>query len=163
EVAPRPRLDGKRRAMAAPPAQVLATPGRARPAAGRRGVAGGGGGPSVRSREGPPDRPRPGRGPPERRPRLPRRRGRARPRAAAAGGPLQTFSGGFREGSFSELPYAGEVARRYGTRHVEQVVTPDAVSLLDELTRFYDEPFADSSAVPTFLVARLASRSVKVA
>jgi asparagine synthase (glutamine-hydrolysing) len=83
--------------------------------------------------------------------------------AGATRGPLQTFSMGFREESFSELPYAGEVARRYGTRHVEQVVTPDAVSLLDELTHFYDEPFADSSAIPTFLVARLASRSVKVA
>jgi asparagine synthase (glutamine-hydrolysing) len=75
---------------------------------------------------------------------------------------LQTFSIGFREESFSELPYARQVAERYGTRHVEQVVTPEAVSLLEELTRFYDEPFADSSAIPTFLVSRLASRSVKV-
>src|SRR5206468_4528288 len=76
--------------------------------------------------------------------------------------PLQTFSIGFREESFSELPYARQVAERFGTRHVEEVVTPDAVTLLDELTRFYDEPFADSSALPTFHVSRLASRSVKV-
>jgi asparagine synthase (glutamine-hydrolysing) len=75
---------------------------------------------------------------------------------------LQTFSIGFREESFSELPYARQVAKRYGTRHVEQLATPDAVSLLEELTRYYDEPFADSSAIPTFLVSRLASRSVKV-
>jgi asparagine synthase (glutamine-hydrolysing) len=54
------------------------------------------------------------------------------------------------------------VASRYGTRHVEEVVTPDAVELIDELTHYYDEPFADSSAVPTYLVARLAAREVKV-
>jgi asparagine synthase (glutamine-hydrolysing) len=82
--------------------------------------------------------------------------------AGATRGPLQTFSIGFAEESFSELPYARAVARQFGTRHVEEVVTSDAVSLLDELTHYYDEPFADSSAVPTFLVSRLASRSVKV-
>jgi asparagine synthase (glutamine-hydrolysing) len=83
--------------------------------------------------------------------------------AAAVQGPMQTFSIGFREEAFSELPYARQVAERFGTRHTEEVVTPDAVSLLDELAWFYDEPFADSSAIPTYLVARLASRSVKVA
>ncbi|MBI3463903.1 MAG: asparagine synthase (glutamine-hydrolyzing) [Planctomycetes bacterium] len=76
--------------------------------------------------------------------------------------PLQTFSIGFQEDSFSELPYARQIAQEHGTRHVEQIVTPDSVALLDELTRYYDEPFADSSAIPTFLVSRLASRSVKV-
>jgi asparagine synthase (glutamine-hydrolysing) len=55
------------------------------------------------------------------------------------------------------------VAERYGTTHTEEVVTPDAVALLDDLTHYYDEPFADSSALPTFLVARLAKRGVKVA
>jgi asparagine synthase (glutamine-hydrolysing) len=86
--------------------------------------------------------------------------------ASAAGstnGPLQTFSIGFHEEAFSELPYARKVAERFGTRHREEIVTPDAVGLLEELTRYYDEPFADASAVPTFLVSRLASRSVKVA
>jgi asparagine synthase (glutamine-hydrolysing) len=82
--------------------------------------------------------------------------------AGATKGPLQTFSIGFREESFSELPYARQVAERFSTQHVEEIVTPDAVSLLDELTHYYDEPFADSSAIPTFLVSRLASRSVKV-
>jgi asparagine synthase (glutamine-hydrolysing) len=77
-------------------------------------------------------------------------------------GPIQTFSIGFREESFSELPYARQVAARFGCRHVEEVVTPDAVALLDDLAHYYDEPFADSSAIPTFLVSRLASRSVKV-
>ncbi|HLN27757.1 MAG TPA: asparagine synthase (glutamine-hydrolyzing) [Gemmataceae bacterium] len=86
--------------------------------------------------------------------------------ASAAGmsqGPLQTFSIGFREESFSELPYARLVAEQFGTSHVEEIVTPDAVSLLDRLTHFYDEPFADSSAIPTFLVSRLARQKVKVA
>src|SRR5205807_1956483 len=82
--------------------------------------------------------------------------------AGATQGQLQTFSMGFQEEAFSELPYAREVAQRYDTRHVEEIVMPDAASLLDELTHYYDEPFADSSALPTFLVSRLASRSVKV-
>ncbi len=76
--------------------------------------------------------------------------------------PLRTFSMGFAEERYSELPFARQVADRFGTQHTEAIVTPNAVSLIDELTRYYDEPFADSSAIPTFLVARLASRSVKV-
>ena len=85
--------------------------------------------------------------------------------AATAGktnGPLQTFSIGFADQALSELPYARQTAEQFGTTHVEEIVTPKAVDLLGELTRFYDEPFADSSAIPTYLVARLASRSVKV-
>jgi asparagine synthase (glutamine-hydrolysing) len=82
--------------------------------------------------------------------------------AGATQGRLQTFSMGFNEESFSELPFARQVARQFDTQHVEEVVTPDAVELLDRLTHFYDEPFADPSAVPTFLVSRLAARSVKV-
>jgi asparagine synthase (glutamine-hydrolysing) len=77
--------------------------------------------------------------------------------------PLQTFSIGFREETFSELPFARAVSDQFGTRHVEEVITPDATTLLDELTLYFDEPFADSSAIPTFHVARLARRSVKVA
>jgi asparagine synthase (glutamine-hydrolysing) len=76
--------------------------------------------------------------------------------------PLQTFSIGFQDEAFSELPYARQVAERFGTCHREEIVTPDAAALVDQLTHFYDEPFADSSAVPTFLVSRLASRHVKV-
>src|SRR5262249_17156286 len=75
---------------------------------------------------------------------------------------LQTFSIGFREEAFSELPYARQVADRFGTRHAEEIVTPDAIALLDDLTHYFDEPFADSSAIPAFHVARLARRSVKV-
>jgi asparagine synthase (glutamine-hydrolysing) len=75
---------------------------------------------------------------------------------------IQTFSIGFSEDDFNELPFARVVAEQFGTRHVEEIVTPDAASLLDELVRYYDEPFADSSAIPTYLVSRLASRKVKV-
>lgn len=75
---------------------------------------------------------------------------------------LQTFSMGFGEEQFNELPYARQVAHQYGTQHAEEVVTPDAVGLLDALTYFFDEPFADPSAIPTFLVSQLAARSVKV-
>lgn len=82
--------------------------------------------------------------------------------AEAADGPLRSFSIGFREQAFNELPSARLVAQRYGTRHVEEVVTPDAAELIDVLTHHYDEPFADSSAVPTFLVSQLAAREVKV-
>lgn len=82
--------------------------------------------------------------------------------AGLTNGPLQTFSIGFHEESFSELPYARMVAEQFGTRHIEEIVTPDAVALLDDLTYHYDEPFADSSAIPTFLVSRLAAQSVKV-
>jgi asparagine synthase (glutamine-hydrolysing) len=82
--------------------------------------------------------------------------------AGQTNGALQTFSIGFHEESFSELPYARQVAGQFGTRHVEEVVTPDAVALVDQLMHHYDEPFADSSAIPTYLVSRLAARSVKV-
>jgi asparagine synthase (glutamine-hydrolysing) len=83
--------------------------------------------------------------------------------AGAATDSLQTFAIGFDDNRFSELPYARCVADHYGTHHVEHVVTPDAATLLDELTHHFDEPFGDSSAIPTFLVSQIASRHVKVA
>jgi asparagine synthase (glutamine-hydrolysing) len=75
---------------------------------------------------------------------------------------VQTFSIGFREERFSELPFARVVADHYGTRHVEEIVTPEAVASLDELVTYFDEPFADASAIPTLSVSRLARRHVKV-
>src|SRR5439155_10893161 len=77
--------------------------------------------------------------------------------------PLRTFSIGFEEQSFDELADARLVARRYGTRHEELVLRPDAALLLPALAEAFDEPFADSSALPTYLVSELASRHVKVA
>ncbi|MGH7127845.1 MAG: asparagine synthetase B family protein, partial [Planctomycetaceae bacterium] len=75
---------------------------------------------------------------------------------------MQTFSIGFHEERFSELPYARAVAERYGTRHFEEIVTPEAVRSLDDLVTYFDEPFADASAVPTLCVSRLAREHVKV-
>ena len=77
--------------------------------------------------------------------------------------PVRTFSIGFRERSFNELDLARLVARRYGTDHHELVLDPDAAELLPEVAAAYDEPSGDSSALPTFLVSRLASEHVKVA
>lgn len=77
--------------------------------------------------------------------------------------PVQTFSIGFQEEQFSELPFAREVAQHFGCHHTEEVVTPDAVRDLDDLVFLYDEPFADASALPTMAVSRLAARHVKVA
>jgi asparagine synthase (glutamine-hydrolysing) len=75
---------------------------------------------------------------------------------------VSTFSIGFRERSFNELDLAREVATRYGTDHHELVVSPDVADLLPRLVASFDEPFADSSAVPTFLVSELAAQHVKV-
>jgi asparagine synthase (glutamine-hydrolysing) len=77
--------------------------------------------------------------------------------------PLRTFSIGFEERSFDELDDARSVARLYGTDHHELVLRPDAARLLPALADAFDEPFADSSALPTYLVSELASRHVKVA
>lgn len=76
--------------------------------------------------------------------------------------PVQTFSIGFQEKEFSELAHAEAVAKHFETLHREQIVTPDAVRDFDALVHFYDEPFADASAIPTMAVARMASRYVKV-
>jgi len=77
--------------------------------------------------------------------------------------PVHTFSIGFEERSFDELDDARTVAERYGTRHEELVLRPDAALLLPQLAEAFDEPFADSSALPTYLVSELASSHVKVA
>ncbi len=85
--------------------------------------------------------------------------------ALAAGevsGRLRTFSIGFEERSFDELERARTVARRYDTEHRELVLRPDAAELLPRLVDAFDEPFADSSALPTYLVSELAARDVKV-
>ncbi|HET7760131.1 MAG TPA: asparagine synthase (glutamine-hydrolyzing) [Gaiellaceae bacterium] len=76
---------------------------------------------------------------------------------------VRTFSIGFTEASFDELAGARAVARRYDTIHRELTLAPDAALLLPALAAAFDEPFADSSALPTYLVSKLAAEDVKVA
>jgi asparagine synthase (glutamine-hydrolysing) len=82
--------------------------------------------------------------------------------AGESGYRVSTFSIGFEESSFDELRQARLVAERFGTDHHELVLRPDAVDLLPRLVEAFDEPFGDSSALPTYLVSRLAADTVKV-
>lgn len=77
--------------------------------------------------------------------------------------PVRTFSIGFEEAGYGEQEYAREAARHFRTEHREFVVRPDAVALLPRLVWHYDEPFADSSAVPTYYVSQKTAEHVKVA
>jgi asparagine synthase (glutamine-hydrolysing) len=83
--------------------------------------------------------------------------------ALASPEPVRTFSIGFEESAFNELEFAAMVARQYHTAHHEIVVRPDAVDLVSRLVRHFDEPFGDSSAIPTFIVSEFAVQHVKVA
>ena len=76
--------------------------------------------------------------------------------------PLRTFSVGFHERSYSELPYARIVAERFGTDHHELVLEPRAHDLITALADYFDEPFADASAVAVFAISQQAARQVKV-
>lgn len=78
-------------------------------------------------------------------------------------GALKTFSIGFAEKSFSELDRAREAAKHFGTEHHEMIVTPDTATMVPDLVSAFDEPYADSSAIPVLCVARLARQSVTVA
>jgi asparagine synthase (glutamine-hydrolysing) len=75
---------------------------------------------------------------------------------------VKTFSIGFEETEYNELPYARVLAGRYNTEHRELVVRPDSVSLVPKLIASFDEPFADSSAIPVYLVSQFAAEHVKV-
>lgn len=76
--------------------------------------------------------------------------------------PVKTFSIGFHEDSYSELEFARITAKKFGTDHHEFFVTPDICSVVDELVWHFDEPFADSSAIPTYMVSKLARDHVTV-
>jgi asparagine synthase (glutamine-hydrolysing) len=82
--------------------------------------------------------------------------------ATMATGRIKTFSIGFREQEFNELPYARLVANRFGTDHHELVLEPDVLDILDHFAWDLDEPLGDASAIPTYMVSRLASQQVKV-
>jgi asparagine synthase (glutamine-hydrolysing) len=77
--------------------------------------------------------------------------------------PVKTFSLGFHEDSYNELKYARIAAQRFGTDHHEFIVTPDICEIVDDLVWHFDEPFADSSAIPTYMVSKLARQHVTVA
>jgi asparagine synthase (glutamine-hydrolysing) len=83
--------------------------------------------------------------------------------AAVSRQPVRTFSIGFDDTDFDELGYARQVARRFGTDHYEFVVKPDALEALPRLGWQLDEPFADSSALPTYYVAKITREHVTVA
>jgi asparagine synthase (glutamine-hydrolysing) len=82
--------------------------------------------------------------------------------ARAIDRPVKTFSIGFDEDSYDELRFARTAAREFGTDHHEFIVTPEICSVVDELVWHFDEPFADSSAIPTYVVSKLAREHVKV-
>jgi len=77
--------------------------------------------------------------------------------------PVRTFSIGFEERKYNELDYARIASRQFHTEHKEFVVRPKAVEIIPELVRHFDEPFADSSAIPTYYVSRMTREFVTVA
>ena len=77
--------------------------------------------------------------------------------------PVKTFSIGFEEEEFTELKFARIVAERYGTDHHELIVKPDITGLISKLVWHFDEPFGDSSAIPTYYLSEMTRQSVTVA
>jgi asparagine synthase (glutamine-hydrolysing) len=75
---------------------------------------------------------------------------------------VKTFSIGFAEEGYNELGPARQVARAFGTDHHDLILRPDVVGIVEDLTWYLDEPFGDTSAIPTYMVAKLASEHVKV-
>ena len=82
--------------------------------------------------------------------------------AKPAAGRFKTFSIGFAEAGFDELTHARAVAKQFGTDHYDLVLRPDAVQIVEDLTWYLDEPFGDTSAIPTYMVSKLAAEHVKV-
>ena len=82
--------------------------------------------------------------------------------ARLASGRVKTFSIGFAEAGYDEVEYARQVARAFGTDHHELILRPDVVDVVEDLTWYLDEPFGDTSAIPTYMVSKLASEHVKV-
>jgi asparagine synthetase B (glutamine-hydrolysing) len=75
---------------------------------------------------------------------------------------VNTFTIGFNDGSYDESNFAKEAALHYGTNHHELIVSPKSANILSTISDIYDEPFGDSSAIPTYLVSELAAQHVKV-
>ena len=83
--------------------------------------------------------------------------------ARESSGPVKTFSIGFRKADFNETEYASLVAKRFGTDHHQLIVDPDIADTLNHLTGMMEEPFGDSSMIPTYCVSQLARQHVTVA
>ncbi|MEZ5404522.1 MAG: asparagine synthase (glutamine-hydrolyzing) [Bryobacteraceae bacterium] len=83
--------------------------------------------------------------------------------SAAVPDPIRSFSIGFTSKNYDELEYARHLATRLGTLHQEETVTPEILDTIDTLTAHYDEPFGDSSAIPTLYLARMTRQHVTVA
>jgi asparagine synthase (glutamine-hydrolysing) len=83
--------------------------------------------------------------------------------AAASPRPVKTFSIGFQQEEYNELPLARLTAQRFGTDHEEFTVQPHAIEIVPKLVRHYGEPYADSSAIPSFYLAELTRQHVTVA
>jgi len=83
--------------------------------------------------------------------------------AEASRDPVKTFSIGFEHDAFDELPYARQVAERFGTEHHELTVRADDIGIVPRMVRQYGEPFADASAIPCFYLSELTRRHVTVA
>jgi asparagine synthase (glutamine-hydrolysing) len=83
--------------------------------------------------------------------------------ARAASKPVKTFSVGFRHADFDEAPYARMVAEKFGTDHHEIILEPDLIETVETLTHHLEEPFGDSSMLPTYFISCLARKYVKVA
>jgi asparagine synthase (glutamine-hydrolysing) len=83
--------------------------------------------------------------------------------AEASAEPVKTFSIGFTNEKFNELPLARQVAQHFATEHHELVVEPQALELIPRIVRHFGEPFADDSAIPSFYLAEMARRHVTVA
>lgn len=77
--------------------------------------------------------------------------------------PVKTFSIGFDVSAYNELPHARQIAERFGTDHHELVLEPNALDIIDDIAWYLDEPFGDSSAIPTYMVSKLAANEVTVA
>ncbi len=76
--------------------------------------------------------------------------------------PVKTFTIGFNEDAFNEIPDARRIAEHIGAEHHELVVTPDAIGMVEDLAWYCDEPFGDASSIPTFIVSRMAVAHVKM-
>lgn len=77
--------------------------------------------------------------------------------------PVQTFSIGFNEADYNELPYAEEVAKKFNTVHHTEIIEPNALDILPQMVKHYGEPYGDSSAIPTYYLCRLARKHVTMA